>query len=301
MQLAGGGRLTDCCSDYGVPLNGEAHHALADALAAARLLSMLLQDQPRVVRRLFGLTPIEWPTIRSNGKQPVTRARSLAVAKRSRRRTCSSLSAECTEAMVQWQRTVPLWPMPPFLTAFWKTATSMTRKPDALVEMAERWGLSGEQISNAHRKYLDQLATAAVADGVVTEAERRDLKLVARLLGQENRDLEQILREAAAKAPSTPTDSTSSATSDASLSGKRVCFTGELQCRLGGRLIQREQAEEFATKAGLIVADSVTKKLDLLVLADPHSQSGKAKKARQFGIRIMHEPVFWKAIGVTVE
>ena len=47
--------------------------------------------------------------------------------------------------------------------------------------------------------------------------------------------------------------------------------------------------------------DCVTKKLDLLVLADPHSQSGKAKKARQYGIRILHEPVFWKAIGVAVK
>jgi DNA polymerase-3 subunit epsilon len=47
--------------------------------------------------------------------------------------------------------------------------------------------------------------------------------------------------------------------------------------------------------------ESVTKKLDLLVIADPHTQSGKAKKARQYGVRIMHEPVFWKAIGVSVE
>ena len=46
--------------------------------------------------------------------------------------------------------------------------------------------------------------------------------------------------------------------------------------------------------------DWVTKKLDLLVLADPHSQSDKAKKARQYSIRIMHEPAFWKAIGVEV-
>lgn len=66
-------------------------------------------------------------------------------------------------------------------------------------------------------------------------------------------------------------------------------------------MISREFAEELATRAGLVVVDSVTKKLDLLVLADPHSQSGKAKKARQYGIRIMHEPVFWKAIGINAE
>jgi DNA polymerase-3 subunit epsilon len=53
--------------------------------------------------------------------------------------------------------------------------------------------------------------------------------------------------------------------------------------------------------AGLEVADSVTKKLDILVVADPHTQSGKARKARQYGTRIVHEPVFWQMLGVTVK
>jgi DNA polymerase-3 subunit epsilon len=45
----------------------------------------------------------------------------------------------------------------------------------------------------------------------------------------------------------------------------------------------------------------VTKKLDILVVADPHTQSGKARKARQYGTRIVHEPVFWQMLGVTVK
>jgi NAD-dependent DNA ligase len=146
------------------------------------------------------------------------------------------------------------------------------------------------------------LVVAAVADGVVTDAERRDLKLVARLLGQESQDLDDdILREAAAKVASSPTVSATTTSRETDLRGMRVCFTGEFQCRYRGKMIPRELADELATKAGLIVVDSVTKKLDLLVLADPHSQSGKAKKARQYGIRIVHEPVFWKAVGVDVE
>ena len=56
----------------------------------------------------------------------------------------------------------------------------------------------------------------------------------------------------------------------------------------------------MAADKGLNVLDRVTKKLDILVVADPNTQSGKAKKARQYGIRIMHEPVFWKALGVEV-
>jgi DNA polymerase-3 subunit epsilon len=69
---------------------------------------------------------------------------------------------------------------------------------------------------------------------------------------------------------------------------------------LKGEAITREMAAGLAARRGMIVAESVTKKLDLLVVADPLTQSGKAKKARQYGIRIMHEPVFWRVLGLEV-
>lgn len=47
--------------------------------------------------------------------------------------------------------------------------------------------------------------------------------------------------------------------------------------------------------------DSVTKKLDILVVADPQTQSTKAKKARQYGLRIVHEPEFWRMLGIATE
>lgn len=49
------------------------------------------------------------------------------------------------------------------------------------------------------------------------------------------------------------------------------------------------------------VADNVTTSLDVLVVADPHSLSGKATKARQYGTRIIAEVAFWRAIGVSVD
>jgi NAD-dependent DNA ligase len=45
----------------------------------------------------------------------------------------------------------------------------------------------------------------------------------------------------------------------------------------------------------------VTKGLDLLVVADPATQSSKAKKAREYGTRIMAEAAFWTALGARVE
>lgn len=142
---------------------------------------------------------------------------------------------------------------------------------------------------------------AAVADGSITDAERRDFTRVARLLGQQKCDLDEILREATANVSQAQRDRAAISATEASLVGMRVCFTGELQCQRGGQRISRELAKELATRAGLIVVDSVTKKLDLLVVADPQSQSSKAKKARQYGTRSMHELIFWKAINVNVE
>lgn len=86
-----------------------------------------------------------------------------------------------------------------------------------------------------------------------------------------------------------------------SLVGSSVCFTGQLTSTLRGEPITRDRAQMLAAEAGLAIRQGVTKDLDLLIVADPHSQSGKAKKARQYGTRILAEQTFWRAIGVPVD
>ena len=299
LRLAGGGKLTQCCKEYGIHWEGEAHHALGDARATARLLITLLADDPHEVQKLAQLSPIQWPTVPRTAKQPVTRDQSRhrqsepsTFLQRLNGRIQDHDMATATDGAVMAYGAL--------LGRVLEDRHVDDSEAEALIETATRWGLSNDQISLAHREYLNQLTIAAIADGVVTDAERRDLKLVCRLLGQEHRDLDEILREATAMVSQTLVPSASVPTADQSLSGKSVCFTGELQCHRDGQIISREFANVLAENAGLVATESVTKKLDILVLADPHSQSGKAKKARQYGIRIMHEPVFWKAIGVEV-
>jgi DNA polymerase-3 subunit epsilon len=170
---------------------------------------------------------------------------------------------------------------------------------DALTAVARDWGLSGEQVCAAHRTYLSELACAALADNVVTESERRDLLEVARLLGFDSRTLDSLL--AAAQCRSESPLANDAACAGNSLAGKSVCFTGSLTCQIKGEAISREMAQQLALEAGLRIADNVTKTLDILVVADPHSLSGKAQKARKYGTRIMAEPVFWQALGVKVD
>jgi DNA polymerase-3 subunit epsilon len=51
----------------------------------------------------------------------------------------------------------------------------------------------------------------------------------------------------------------------------------------------------------MVVKTSVSRKLDVLVLADPDSRSGKAKTADELGVRKMAESVFWRALGVEID
>jgi DNA polymerase-3 subunit epsilon len=168
-----------------------------------------------------------------------------------------------------------------------------------LLTVAHQWGLSGERVCECHRMYLGELAHAALADGVVTDLERRDLLGVARLLGFDSAVLESVLSDVAVESGKVPSGTPGD--SGQELIGKSVCFTGELACRLAGEAITRGGAQRLAAAAGLIVADGVTKSLDVLVVADPNSLSSKAEKARKYGTRIIAEQAFWRSIGVSVD
>lgn len=298
MQLAAGGKLAECCREYGVAFDGKAHHALADARATAQLLAKLLTDQPTERLAWADCGPIQWPTFPRTDRQPVTRAESLRLQEEEptilqrligRKQACgispddeSALSYVTLLDRVLEDRCV--------------TGT----EGDALWEMAEELGLGGDRIASLHHEYLVQLARAALADGVVKETERRDLDLVSRLLSLPVCSTDRAIREAAA----VPDKSPAIVPADFAMEswvGKRVCFSGELNCRHNGRPLTRERAEALATVAGLQIVDSVTKKLDVLVVADPNTRSGKAKKARLYGTRIMHEFVFWTGLGIAVE
>jgi len=49
------------------------------------------------------------------------------------------------------------------------------------------------------------------------------------------------------------------------------------------------------------VRPRVTRELDYLVAADPDTMSGKAKKARSYGIPILAEARFWQLLGIQVD
>ena len=65
-----------------------------------------------------------------------------------------------------------------------------------------------------------------------------------------------------------------------------ICFTGALES------MTRSEAQFLATASGFEVKGGVTKGLTYLVMADPNSNSGKARKARELGTKCISEKEF---------
>lgn len=295
-QHLGRNNLAACCRELDVVFEGEPHRAISDARATARLVERLIANDPTILEN-FPESRNKWPAILPRRTVPVSRDRAQETLRQSPRfldRILSKIHHD-TEATT------------PDVVAYLALIDRVLEdrvidldEENALVDAATNWGLSRSQVKDAHQTYIHSLAVHALADGVVTAAERSDLHQVARLLGHDDRDLDHILESAAAQLQATKSTKTANHSKE-QLQGKCVCFTGELQSRINGESITREVAETLAEHAGLFVTNSVTKKLDLLVVADPNTQSGKAKKARQYGTRILADTVFWRMIGVAVE
>jgi DNA polymerase-3 subunit epsilon len=298
-------RLSGCCDALGIP-HVAAHSALGDALATARLLLALLDlarcdrlerlgccgdPLPRGVYAELRRTGTVWP--RDAAVKQSEEARSYLGRLVSRLPLSAGAPGACApnrEATVAYLE---------LLDRALEDRHVTIAEADALLELAQRWGMSSHETKEAHAEYLRALAVAALADGVISSTERRDLAEVAEWLGLGASAIEDAVAEACrARASDRQKEQVPACDT---LAGKAVCFTGAMRCTLEGQPIAREMAEQLAVSKGMKVAPGVSRKLDLLVSADPLSLSGKASKAREYGVRIVAEAVFWRTLGVSVD
>jgi len=288
-----GRKLSVCCSHFGVRQHGS-HSAYHDAEATAGLFFECLQ-RITAGASSFGVEPPppareSWPTLPLSRK---TLTRSDAELRRAEQpsfleRMVSRLPAAAASEPE----------LDEYLALLDRVLEDRRVVPDELemlFKFANSLGLTRDLVAGAHQAYLRNLVGVVLADRVITPAERRDLEEVDRILctpkGFLNHAIEEIQCNSS-RHVSSPEES---------LAGKSICFTGEFTCRIEGALPSREFAEELAVKRGMVVKKSVSKKLDILVMADPDSMSGKAKKAREYRVRIMAEPVFWRLMNVEFE
>jgi DNA polymerase-3 subunit epsilon len=302
MRIAGGGNLECCCRDLGIDFDPDgAHSALEDARAAARLLASLLREGLISADEVLAMAPVAWPQVSHAVATPLPRALARQRASETPgylRRLLSHAGPFCVMAVGE----EAALDYAGLLERVLEDRHIDQREGEALVTLAGSLGLDGDAIRLLHEAYLERLVVAALADSVITHLEQRDLESVGRLLGVDDEQLaDMIARCRRTHAQSPARVSTADAAAAEILAGKRVCFTGESICSQGGVTITRERAAALAEAAGMEISDSVTKKLDILVVADPHTQSGKARKARQYGKRIIHEPVLWQMLGVAID
>jgi len=296
-RLFGRTNLQACCAELGISFEGMPHRALSDAQATARIVSFVCADNPSLLDA-HRIRNVSWPYV-SPRKTPRYRREHAERAQNERPRFLQRLAAAIHHDIEAEMPNILAYMA--LIDRVLEDRRIDAIEEDALVDAALNWRLSPTQLQSAHSHYLHNLVVSALADGVVTASERRDLHAVAKLLGQDDTTLDVLLETAAAQLMKAHRSAPKQSRDETTLSGQSVCFTGQLQSTINGEPITRDVAEALATGMGMVIASNVTKNLDLLVVADPNTQSGKAKKAREYGIRVLSDTVFWRLAGVTVD
>ena len=292
-------KLGFCCEQVGILLEGDEHTALGDARATAYLLAVLVQRagaRRRVTLEELGCETAEVPGLEWLGGRTPTGRRVGRDAAATRAEERSYLARLVERMLGDEARNAREAEYLALVDRALQDRRLTRAEADDLAATAQGWGMTRSDVLDAHRAYLASLASEALVDVQVSAQDRRDLEAVCDMLGLHRAALDVLLT-----APPQSAAPKREPTSSSDLLGKSVCFTGELLGRLRGERITREVAEELATESGLEVRATVTKRLDLLVVAAPDTQSIKARKAREYGVRIMAERVFWKTLGVSVE
>jgi DNA polymerase III subunit epsilon len=175
------------------------------------------------------------------------------------------------------------------------TASEAQMVMDLIIE----FGISKEQVLAIHKDYLKKLVRIYLLDGILSDSELSDLTIVAQLLNINREELQSLILEEQENYEAN--SATISADELVDVLEKSICFTGQLSARIQGVLVDRSKAQQFAIERGMIIKSGISAKLDYLVTADPNSLSGKSLKAREIGVKVIAEPVFWAMIGVRID
>ncbi|MFB9661799.1 exonuclease domain-containing protein [Glycomyces mayteni] len=264
-----GRSLADCCSAAGIA-NERPHEAMSDVLATTELLALYLNSMGQVPlwdQRAAGLSEARWPLIPAQATAPVHRGIGAADG--------GAFLARLVDHL-------PRIPDPPqadmYLALLDRALVDRhisATEADSLVALASGLGIGRDAAIRLHRGYLHSLATVALEDGFVSSAERDDLDRVAALLSLPAVEVDAALRAAEdGSAPTLP---------QAEFRLRR----GDIAVLTGAFAESKSFWADRLRAAGLTVAPNVTKKTALVVAADPDSMSGKASKARQYGIPVV--------------
>lgn len=246
--------------------NERPHSALADAAATAELLQFLAASEPSLslATGVLELPPTKFPA----PLPPVPRAGSR-----------TNRFAQLAEQLPQ-PGTAPERHYRDLLS---EALDDKELAPAELAELnktATAHGLSAADVQTIHEEFVHQLAIEAWMDGVITAEERRTLHTLAQNLKIDAQLVDNLLSEN--NAPRIVLEP-----------GDRITLTGTME-------LGRDEWTSRIIAAGLTVG-GIAKTTKVLVAANPDSMSGKAKKARDFGIPIVGEAGLAQLLRTLVE
>ena len=253
--------LADACNEFGIKII-DAHSALGDCKMTMELFNHLFEDEQEVSPAMVDY---------SSDTNP---ARILG------RTAFSKKKDDALERIQAFTKKVPFPTSDEKFIAYllllnmaMQDLIISSEEQSELNNWAEDLGVSEKDVKKLHLGYLESFIQAALRDGVITVQEREMIEKVGAAL-----HLPVIIPDTAQPIK---------ANSDNLSVGKKVCFTGSA-IGFNGEQISREDLEALAAKVGLHPVNDVTKKgCDVLVAADESSMSGKAKKAKDWGIPVI--------------
>jgi DNA polymerase-3 subunit epsilon len=281
MQLAGqllpvaNRSLASCCAACGIELR-DAHRAVSDATATARLLSKWLREMPDAPwwhERSRRARELIWPSLQR---------RNVALV---RRRSAGERKPHFLERIAER--------MPPhtgpaehneylaLLDRCLLDRKLSVHEQQALVALANELGIGRSTCRKLHEEYFAEMVRLAWEDRSLSDDERDDLRAVAALLAIPDDQLAAALQSPG----ETPSDRSA-------LPLLRDAFRLQRNDRIvltGKTRRPREDWHSELERLGLVPTNSVSRKVKLVVAADVDSLSDKARKARELGIPIVDE------------
>lgn len=286
MQLArrflpGAGRsLLDCCDAYGIVLEGS-HRALVDALATSQLLASYIRssrsDRDFWEQALSEARAAAWPRpVRDGVHRPPKVRPDLP-----HELTTAGFLERISDKLPDHDGPEETREYLALLDRALADRYIAIHEAEALVQLAEMLGISRESVRRLHHEYFQTLVTVAWADSELTTEELTDITMVAHLL--------DVPEELVQSSIATPTGEVASTDFDEFRlePGDLVVLTGEMTR-------PRTAIEDELRRAGFVPWDAVTKKVKVLAAADPDSASGKARKARDYGIPVIGEEALYR-------
>jgi DNA polymerase-3 subunit epsilon len=264
-----GNSLAALCERFGIH-NENAHSALSDTQATAQLLREIMQSKSGLLEafnyEVFGQP---WPDLGFSGVFENTCRPEQA------ERSSTSLVKVLVESLPENGFGRETSEYVDALSRALSDGVVTDAEVQGLLDVAKFVGLGISDLKNVHQQYFEELFTLVWADGLLTEAEISLLREAGRVLGVSEIDVEQAIH-----------------TKSGNL--KRPLTEGALVCLTGSMNPDKSTIANLLANFGILTTDGVSKKTTAVIAADSDSMSGKANKARQYGIPIYASADIWR-------